>query len=384
MLAPAPLSLPLQALGLLRAYVASPSETLAVLGVNQLYHLAHRAGPVLDQRGWDAVVGCLEGACADCDPLGSLAGGPGSAPAAVAVAAAAGVAAAPAAGLGGAVRADSVRRRCRLQVLLQRVADQLLAHSAACMPGGSQLALLGLLRHTVASAEAFNGGYGGGGASGGGAARAAAAGLLAAPAEGGAAQQAQRGSSSLGEEGSWEVVEPPEGHAHPAGVAPFGASMGQGPGLLELGAGAGAAEAAAASGDALLPALVRQEVGGGCLLIGALQRCADQPLTSDQSEPQVQSEAEARLAAYCLEVVEAAALRIRQHSGNSCGGSGAGSGSGPAAPGAGVAAGGGAFCVAEALQPWEDTLRWGGGWTGLSWRACWTALPLLSRMLARW
>ena len=154
------------------------------------------------------------------------------------------------------------------------------------MPGAAQLALLDVLRGTVRVAEDFNGGYRGAPPGGAGsearlaAAAALAAGAAAAAAGGGGPQPQRAGGRGVSAEGSWEVVERPGQQAPPppqqqrrGAAAPAAAPSG------ELGTpGGGGGKGGAAEG--LLPALARQEVLGGCLLIGALQRCSEQPLSS--------------------------------------------------------------------------------------------------------
>lgn len=351
------------ALELLQQYIHFPSESAAVLGVNQLHGLLQAAAAELDAAGWDAAFDSLDALClADpwrpetaATPNGTPGSGAGSNGGSLLAAAAA---------------AETIRRRSRLAVLLQRVLDSLLAQQGQALPGQIQLRLLDLLHRTVLVAAEANGSAARrlaaehtlvAGAAAAAQARLAtgskwsggAAWLLAADAIGGAAAAAGGLGPANEPTRSW-----------PATPSPLGAED-----VEPVSGGAAVAE-----WEQLRPALVRQEAEGGCLYIGALQRCIAAAGGSGgggggADAAALAAECEARLAAFCLWVVSRAADRVALQGGGSNGGAAAAAGEG--SPGAGVADGAVASSPGPVLpgadaapnpadQPWDDAVRWAG------------------------
>ena len=339
-------------LSLLADWAAYPSESAAVLGVNQLHHLLQQqaaAGRLAVQDGeWRKVMYALRGLCL-ADPLDPevlmlsppRAATPGRTLAARAAHAESAVAA--------AAVVDTARRRCRLAVLLQRVVDALLRQHAAQLPGRVQLDLLELLFQMVEAAAAFNNspsrraslervlaaaepGANRSPASAGSEAQlsgqdspparpapeivaAAAAAAVVGPSR--RSHPGGGGGGSRGSDASWEVVEEggrAEGPAA-AAVSPPPRSSIPGTPAVVVGRSGGSG-----GWDALLPALARQEVEGGCLYLAALQRSCSQPSTADGTEEAVHDECASRVAAYCQHVVAtagaAAASNARNHEGD--------------------------------------------------------------------
>lgn len=319
------------ALRLLASWTAYPSEGAAVLGINQLHQLLQAqagAGRLAAGPGWREAVATLRQLCL-AGPLEPEAltlarqarPEPGNA-----------VAAPPASALAGALEAaavaEGVRRRCRVAVLLQRVLEALLRQQAGGLPGQVQLELLGLLEGMVEGAAAFNTDP---------TCRAALA-LVLMTAEHAAVPPPASGGPSgpTGELASPPAKPSPEVAAAAVAAAIVGRRMGDSsdsdwevveaagqatlmprpamlpPSLPDTPALVAGRGTAAGAGEPLLPALARQEAEGGCLYLASLQRCCEQPCTSDGSEERLREECASRLAAYCLRVVAAAAARQQQ------------------------------------------------------------------------
>ena len=332
------------ALGLLQQYIGYPAESTAVLGVNQLHSLLLAAAPALDAASWQAAFLALQAVCLR-DPWqpddGATAALPGS------------PAGASDGLLAAAAAAEALRRRSRVAVLLQRVLDSVLAQRAAAMPGQVQLQLLELLHRTVVAAAELNADAG---------CRAAAERTLAARAAAAAAAAAGRSGGSLAGSEPWAADVPSEAVAAALGAD---AAPSVGPAVaLEVGDDS-PAPPAAASWEQLRPALARQEAEGGCLYISALQRCIASPASSNGTQAAAAAECEARLATFCLWVVQAAADRAASAASAAAGtGSAAAeafaSSPGPSTPGsaaAGGANGGAAAAVNPADQAWDDAVR---------------------------
>lgn len=357
------------ALALLQRYVCFPAESAALLGVDQLHGLLQAAAPALDAAGWEAAVRALEELCL-CDPWGPEAEGPDDTPrgggnllAAVA-------------------RADAVRRRSQLAVLLQRVLDSLLARQGQALPASIQLQLLDLLYRTVLAAAEANADP---------SRRLEAERALAAGAAAAAQARVATGGKgfSAGGGAAWALAaDATGGAASPAWAAV--ASMP--PGVDDdTEAGPWAGGAAVPDWERLRPALVRQEAEGGCLYIAALQRCiAAAGSGGGGGDGALASECEARLATFCLWVVSRAADRVASQSGGSdgCDATAGPEGSAGAAPAAssspGVAPLDRDSAPNPADQPWEDAVRCAeGGRQGkgegarLPWDVSWAqAVPL--------
>jgi hypothetical protein len=151
---------------------------------------------------------------------------------------------------------EEVRRRCRAVVLLQRTVESLLRRAEGAAPAAAQLRLLATLQGTVERA-------------------------------------AQTNADSSRREALLAAVRPQSG----------GSGNGGGEGLAAV-----AAAAVPGTADDVLPALIRQEAEGGCLLLGALQRAV--AAASDHDDDcALRAECESRLAAYSLAVTGAAAMR---------------------------------------------------------------------------
>ena len=328
------------ALQLLQQYIRFPSESAAVLGVNQLHQLLLAAAPALDAASWQAALLMLQ-AVALRDPWqpDTPEAGPGSSsnghtaavglPPGMTVPGSGG----PSSQLAAAAAADAMRRWSRLAVLLQRVLDSLLQRHMGAMPGQVQLQLLDLLHRTVKAAAATNAD----------AWRCAAAARTLAAAAG--------GKQLLG---AWELVAD--------GSLAAGAAAGglDGPDGVDDPPAAATGDAAAAQWEQLHPALARQEAEGGCLYIGALQRCMASPASSNGTQAAVAAECEARLADFCLWVVQGAAGRVHGSAASSANGSSGGfdGGSGSPAAGGSMGAAGAGGAPSAADQPWDDAVRY--------------------------
>lgn len=326
-------------LGLLQQYIMFPAESAAVLGMNQLHNNLLAAAPVLDSPGWQAAVLVLQAVCLQDAWAQPAPGTPNARPGSGSRSSSSLLAAAVA-------EAEAIRRRSRLAVLLQRVLDSMLLQRAAAMPGQVQLQLLDLLHRTVQAAAALNADAG---------RRAAAERALAAGAAV-TAQQLVGGSTTWGPGGTAGEA-PPEGLGPMVGVGaedededPAGGSNGSG-------------------WEHLRPALVRQEAEGGCLYIAALQRCMHSPTSSNGTEAAVAAESEARLAHFCLWVVQGAAERATACAGGDDGPPDAAAAGvalaaaaltaspGPGTPAAAGLGGGSSSGINPADQPWEDAVR---------------------------
>jgi hypothetical protein len=329
------------ALQLLQQYISFPAESAAVLGVNQLHQLLLAAAPALDAASWQAAVLMLQ-AVALRDPWqpDTPAAGPSSSSNGPAAAAglppgmvSAGSSSDGSSLAAAATAADVIRRRSRLAVLLQRVLDSLLQRHMGAMPGQVQLQLLDLLHRTVKAAAATNAD----------AWRCAAAAQTLAAAAGGKQLP-----------GAWEL--------EADGSLAAGAAAGglDGPDGVDVPPAAATGDAGAAQWEQLHPALVRQEAEGGCLYIGALQRCLAAPASSNGTEAAVAAECEARLADFCLWVVQGAAGRVHgSATSSSANGSSSGFDGGGGSPAAGgsMGAAGAGRAPSAADQSWDDAVR---------------------------
>lgn len=309
------------------------------MGVNQLHSLLLAAAPVLDAAAWQAASLTLQAVClpgpwqleSTAAAMGGSSGG---------------------SLLAAAVAAESIRRRSRLAVLLQRVLDSLLGQRAAVMPGQVQLQLLELLHRTVLEAAATNAdaGY-----------RLATGRVLAA-----GARLAAQGGLGKGRE-AWALAADTTAGAGEAAMGGHNTTLAAGPTAVgveeeEEEDPAGPESAAIASWEQLRPALVRQEAEGGCLYIAALQRCVHAPASSNGTEAAVAAECEARLANFCLWVVQGAAERVAgaDHAADATAAAAAlaaspGASQGPGTPAA--AATNGVAALNPADQPWDDAVR---------------------------
>lgn len=339
------------ALALLQQYINFPSESAAVLGVNQLHSLLQAASVALGSDGWQAALHALDALCL-ADPWrpeseGSRDGTPGSGSNGGSL-------------LAAAAAAEAIRRRSRLAVLLQRVLDSLLEQQGQALPGGIQLQLLDLLHRTVLAAAESNSNAG---------RRLATEHALVAGAAAAAQARLSTGAKWAGAGGgaAWMLAADATGGAAAAGDAtPLWAATPP-PAADDAEAGPLAGGAAIPEWEQLRPALVRQEAEGGRLYIAALQRCVAAACGGGGGGSGLAAECEARLAAFCLWVVSRAADRVAQQGGASDG-DGAAAAAPEGSPGAVLAAATAAGSPGPALpgngaapnpadQPWEDAVR---------------------------